>query len=126
MKPGIELLDERPGDGAPLRRHASYRVRLRMWLNRGEAVRWSHAPGPVDTARLEDDGATLVTDLRLHRGTAFAGLFQGMQGMCVGGTRKLRIAPHLAYGEKGIPGVIPPNALLTVEVSVLSERSVAG
>ena len=42
--------------------------------------------------------------------------------MRVGGTRTLRIAPHLAYGERGIPGVIPPNAVLTVEVAVLSER----
>ena len=42
--------------------------------------------------------------------------------MHVGGTRTLRIAPHLAYGEQGVPGVIPANALLTVEVTVLWER----
>jgi len=28
-----------------------------------------------------------------------------------------------AYGEHGVPGVIPDNALLTVEVRVRSERS---
>ena len=52
----------------------------------------------------------------------FAGLFYGVHGMRIGGIRKLRIAPHLGYGETGVPGSIPPNALLTVEVSVLSER----
>jgi FKBP-type peptidyl-prolyl cis-trans isomerase len=52
----------------------------------------------------------------------FAGLFYGVEGMRVGGTRRLRIAPHLAYREAGLPGVIPPNALLTVEVLVVDER----
>ena len=61
-------------------------------------------------------------DVHIHRGRLIAGLFYGMQGMHVGGTRTLRIAPHLAYGEQGVPGVIPANALLTVEVAVLSER----
>ena len=43
--------------------------------------------------------------------------------MNVGGTRVLRIAPHLAYGEQGIQGAIPPNAVLTAELSVISERA---
>jgi FKBP-type peptidyl-prolyl cis-trans isomerase len=34
--------------------------------------------------------------------------------------RRLEIAPHLAYGERGVPAVIPPNALLVAEVTVLS------
>ena len=59
---------------------------------------------------------------RAARIVGFAGLFYGLQGMRVGGTRTLRIAPHLGYGEQGVPGVIPANALLTVEVTVLSER----
>jgi FKBP-type peptidyl-prolyl cis-trans isomerase len=52
----------------------------------------------------------------------FAGLFYGVDRMRVGGTRRLRVAPHLAYREAGVPGVIPPNALLTVEVLVIDER----
>jgi len=54
----------------------------------------------------------------------FAGLFYGVEGMRVGGTRRLRIAPHLAYREAGVPGVIPSNALLTVEIEVVSQRAV--
>ena len=41
--------------------------------------------------------------------------------MRIGGVRKLRIAPHLAYGEEGVEDLIPANALLVVEVSVLKE-----
>jgi FKBP-type peptidyl-prolyl cis-trans isomerase len=38
--------------------------------------------------------------------------------MNVGGTRLLRIAPHLAYREEGVQGVIPPTP---AELSVISE-----
>jgi FKBP-type peptidyl-prolyl cis-trans isomerase len=122
MRSGVELISEEPGDGEPVRKRAFYRVKLRMWLSRGDPVRWSEAWGLSDRARVEDDGATLITDLRVDRESMFGGLFYGVQGMRIGGTRKLRIAPHLAYREAGIPGMIPPNALLTVEVTVLSER----
>ena len=46
--------------------------------------------------------------------------------MHVGGTRRLEIAPHLAWGEKGVPGMIPENALVLAEITILEaadERS---
>ena len=122
LRPGVELLDEVEGRGAPVRRQVIDQVRLRMWLHRGEAVRWSQRWGPVDRASFEDDGRTLQGDLRVDREQMFAGLFYGVQGMRVGGCRRLRVAPHLAYGASGVPGIIPENALLTVEVEVLEER----
>jgi FKBP-type peptidyl-prolyl cis-trans isomerase len=51
--------------------------------------------------------------------TMMNGLFYGIDGMRVGGTRRLEIAPHLAYGEKGVPGVIPENALIISEITIL-------
>ena len=42
-----------------------------------------------------------------------------MEGMRVGGTRRLEIAPHLGYGKRGVPGVIPPDAVLTAEITIL-------
>jgi len=122
MRSGIEVLEDNPGDGSPVLRKRHYDVRLRIWLSRGDPVRWKQPWGVYDRVRIEDDGTTLFTSLRIHRGEMFAGLFYGVEGMRVGGTRKFRVAPHLAYREEGVPGVIPPNALLTVEVSVLAER----
>ena len=125
MRPGVELLSEEVGTGAPVEKHAVYQVRLRMWLSRGDPVRWSAPWGSVNRARIEDDGATLITDVRIDCVFLFAGLFYGVQGMRVGGRRMLRIAPHLAYREAGLPGTIPPNALLRVEVTVLAEGAAA-
>ena len=119
MTPGIEILDDRPGDGEAIERQRVYRMRLRMWLNRGDPVRWQHPSGPIDTARLEDDGTTLVSDLRVDRENLVAGIFQGIDGMRVGGLRKLKISPHLAYGERGVPGIIPANAVIVAEIEII-------
>jgi hypothetical protein len=124
MRPGVELLEDLPGSGVAVERHAFYDFRIRMWLSHGDQVTWKQPWGLYDRGRLEDEGATLVTSLRVDRESMFAGLFYGVEGMRVGGVRRLRIAPHLGYGAEGVPDVVPPNALLTVEVSVLSERAV--
>lgn len=122
MRSGIKLLSDTPGSGAEIERGRVYLVRLKMWLNRGDPVKWKAPSGFVDRARLEDDGETLIADLRIDRENLVNGLFYGMQGMRIGGTRRLRVSPHLAYGEGGIPGVVPANAVLDVEIRVLEER----
>ena len=124
MKPGVELLVDTPGTGSPVERHGWYDIRLQMWLSHGDPVRWTEPWGLLDGARIEAEGTTILTTLRVDRMFMFAGLFYGVNGMRVGGTRRLRVAPHLAYGEAGVPGVIPPNALLTVEIEVVSQRAV--
>jgi hypothetical protein len=121
LRPGLDVIEETEGDGEPVERQRNYRIRLRMWLNRGDPVRWKAPWGTVDRAELTDDGATLTTETRLDRECLINGLFYGMLGMRIGGRRKLRIAPHLAYGERGVPGIVPENALLIAAVEVLAE-----
>ena len=123
LKKGLELLTEQIGEGPPVRKHAFFRIELRMWLHQGDPVRWNDPWGLLDDAHLEDGGTVLITAVRVDRVFLVAGLFYGIQGMNVGGTRLLRIAPHLAYGEKGLQGTIPPNAILTAELSVIGERT---
>ncbi len=122
MKPGIRVLDEIEGSGPEIERQHTYLVSLKLWLNQGDPVRWERPWGMIDRARLEDDGATLITDLRVDRESMFNGLFHGVQGMRIGGTRRLKISPHLAYGARGIPGLIPENAALVAEIHFLQER----
>jgi hypothetical protein len=121
-RPGIEILADKPGSGAAIKRQRVYQLRLKLWLNQGEAISWDQPWGLIDRAQLEDDGTTLLTDLRIDRENLFAGLFQGIDGMCIGGRRKLKISPHLAYGERGIPGKIPPQAVIIAEIEFIAER----
>ena len=125
MKYGIELLGEQPGGGPCVERHELYRIRVKMWLNRGDPVRWEHSWGLLTHAHLEDDGTTLITDVHMDRVFLIPGMFYGMEGMRIGGTRRLRIPPSFAFGETGIPDRIPPIAVITVEVSVLARTGEA-
>jgi hypothetical protein len=121
MHSGIKLLEDVPGTGPLVQRQRFYRIRIRMWINKGEPVRQSPW-GLIKDAVIEDEGRTLVTDVRLDRVFLINGLFYGIEGMCVGGTRRLKISPHLGYGANGLPGVIPPNSVLNAEVTILEER----
>jgi FKBP-type peptidyl-prolyl cis-trans isomerase FkpA len=45
---------------------------------------------------------------------------QAVQEMKVGDTADLTCPPATAYGERGIPGVIPPNSTLKFQVQLLA------
>jgi FKBP-type peptidyl-prolyl cis-trans isomerase len=78
------------------------------WLPSGERF---------DTSR-DDDRPFSFT---LGAGRVIEGWEEGLQGMRVGGQRRLVIPSWLAYGDEGV-GQIPPNSVLVFDVELTAVR----
>jgi len=61
-------------------------------------------------------------DFRLGVGMVIAGWDQGIDGMKVGGRRRLTIPPHLGYGDRGAGGAIKPGETLIFVVDLMDVR----
>lgn len=55
----------------------------------------------------------------LGQGQVIQGWDEGVQGMKIGGRRRLTIPPHMGYGAQGAGGVIAPNETLVFVVDLL-------
>jgi len=113
LRTGVFLLVDIPGFGEPVRRQHRYAARMRTQCMDHESK--------IPRFEISDDGEPPETELFIHRGQLINGVFYGMDGMRVGGTRRLYIAPHMAYGSQGVPGTVPPNTGLLFEVTILRE-----
>ena len=123
LKKGVKLIAETEGTGNYVQRRRNYIVAIRLTLNQGDMVKvpnkcLSHL---IDqNLKIEEDGF-FEHRVRIDRENLIPGIFYAVEGMKVKGYRKVIISPHLGYGERGIPGIIPQNAKLIVEIKILRE-----
>lgn len=119
IKRGIKLLEETEGIGGSARKGDEVIYNLRIHLNRGDEVPMNERQAhDVPASALRDaDGHILIDHTtRLGRRQSIAAVELTLIGMREGGYRRVRVSPHLAYGRQGIPGLIPPDAVLVLEV----------
>lgn len=71
------------------------------------------------------DGTVIAASTRkplvfvIGSGDVIQGLDLGLRGMKAGGERKVTMPPDMGYGVTGVPGVIPPNATLVFDVTLV-------
>lgn len=106
---GLYVQDLQVGTGAEAVAGRHVLMHYTGWLTDGRQFDSSHDRGqPIEVL--------------LGRGQVIRGWDQGIVGMKVGGKRKLVIPPHLAYGNAGAGGVIPPGATLVFDVELVEVR----
>jgi FKBP-type peptidyl-prolyl cis-trans isomerase FkpA len=103
---GLQYIDLIVGTGATAQAGQTVTVHYTGWLENGKKFDSS-----VDRGQ--------PFSFPLGAGRVIKGWDEGVQGMKVGGKRKLIIPSNLGYGGRGAGGVIPPNATLIFEVQLL-------
>lgn len=103
---GLQFDDLLAGQGAVARAGDFVTVHYTGWLTNGRKF---------DSSLDRGDPFSF----HLGQGQVIAGWDEGVQGMQIGGKRKLTIPPDLGYGRYGAGGVIPPDATLVFEVELL-------
>lgn len=116
---GLKLLEEREGEGRQAEKGDRVVYNTRIFLNRGDEVPLNDLQAkqiPKEMIRVVDGVTFIDHRIVLGQRQAIAGIEHALVGMKAGGYRKIRISPHLAYREKGIPDLIPPDAVLIMEI----------
>ena len=78
-----------------------------------------HYTGSLLDGTLFDSSYQRGAPARFRIGQVIPGWNEALLAMKKGEKRLLIIPPELAYGERGYPGVIPPNSFLVFEVELL-------
>ncbi|HEX7231793.1 MAG TPA: FKBP-type peptidyl-prolyl cis-trans isomerase [Candidatus Binatia bacterium] len=118
-KSGIRLLDDREGFGESAKKGDKVIYNVRIHLNKGEEVPLNERQAeflPPTMLRTENGRRLVDHELLLGKRRAIAGIEYALIGMKAGGYRKVRLSPHLAYRDEGLADLIPPNAVLDVEL----------
>lgn len=108
---GLEYEDVNVGTGAEAKAGDHVSVHYTGWLRNADGS----AGTKFDSSKDRGD----PFEFPLGAGHVIKGWDEGVQGMKIGGVRKLIIPAALGYGARGAGGVIPPNATLIFEVELL-------
>jgi peptidylprolyl isomerase len=104
---GLEYIEVEPGTGAQAESGKTVSV---------------HYTGKFQDGKVFDSSVSRGEPIKfpLGAGRVIKGWDEGIALMKAGGKAQLVIPPHLAYGESGAGGVIPPNATLVFDVELVS------
>ncbi|MCC6766098.1 MAG: FKBP-type peptidyl-prolyl cis-trans isomerase [Deltaproteobacteria bacterium] len=76
----------------------------------------------ADGKTIEGKNGGRTFEFTLGKNQALKGLEEGVSTMKVGGKRTLHVPPALGYGAEGVPGRVPPHAILQIDVELKAIR----
>jgi FKBP-type peptidyl-prolyl cis-trans isomerase len=116
---GLKILDEREGEGQPAQKGDRVIYNYRIFLSKGDEAMLDAKQAdqlPKDLIRIIAGESFVDHGTILGSRQTIAGVEDALMGMKAGGYRKVRSGPHLAYRDTGIPDLIPPGAVLALEI----------
>lgn len=102
-KSGLKYVETAPGEGAMPKSGQTVRVLYTITANDRE---------------VEGGKGGRTFEFTLGKGQALKGLEEGVSTMKVGGKRTLFVPPSLGYGTEGVPGKVPGDAVLKIDVEL--------
>jgi FKBP-type peptidyl-prolyl cis-trans isomerase FkpA len=108
---GLQYEEITVGEGAEAQAGQNVTVHYTGWLQNADGS----AGSKFDSSKDRND----PFEFPLGAGRVIKGWDEGVQGMKIGGKRKLIIPAELGYGARGAGGAIPPNATLIFDVELL-------
>jgi FKBP-type peptidyl-prolyl cis-trans isomerase FkpA len=108
---GLQYEEIIVGEGAEAQAGQNVTVHYTGWLRNDDGS----AGNKFDSSKDRND----PFEFPLGAGHVIKGWDEGVQGMKIGGQRKLIIPAALGYGARGAGGAIPPNATLIFDVELL-------
>jgi len=126
---GIKLLQNIPGEGLVAKKGSIVTYNARFFLHGGDEVTRDAQSIALYGERLDTrtiNGVELIDhSTTLGKRQPIAGVEKSLYGTQAGGFREVLVSPHLGYGEVGVADLIPPQALLRIQLWVQAVRVVA-
>jgi FKBP-type peptidyl-prolyl cis-trans isomerase len=102
---GLLIHDFVQGDGAQVTRSSNVRTNYRLWL--------------LDGTKIKDTWQSNKPETFVVEKAALPGMVEGMEGMRIGGRRKIVIPHSLAYGDRAV-GNVPERAAVVVDIEIVA------
>ena len=127
---GVKFEDIYIGDGDVLRAGNTFTADCKLFYN---GLPIDIPIGDISSASMETYGSSENNRGNSILSTTFSvtdtnekhlGIMKGMEGLRVGGRRKIVVPPALAFGNRGLPPYIPPNANVLYDLKLLSVKVV--